>query len=274
MTEFKISGVKNTELYCLKDESPKASCVAVIVHGFAEHCLRYDHVADRLCSEGCAVYRFDNRGHGQSKGKRMDVEDYRDFIEDAHCVVEVATKEHPGLPVFMIGHSMGGFITASYGLAHPKALKGQILSGAATGQPEQMNKFLQMVVSVGSRIAPGLRINSDLSGLLCRDSKVVEDYRNDALVSGKTTLRMYNQFMIKGIDALRKNLTAYNYPCLVLHGQDDGIINYQNSEYFVEHIASEDKTLKVYAGMYHEIFNEYGKESVLNDVVEWMMSRL
>lgn len=274
MTEFRISGQKNTELFCVKDVPPEAVCVVVIVHGFAEHCLRYGYVADRLYSEGCAVYRFDNRGHGQSKGKRMDVEDYRDFIEDTHRVVEIAEKDHSGLPVFMIGHSMGGFIAASYGIAHPKTLRGQILSGAATGQPEQMNWFLRLVVSAGSRIAPGLRVNSDLSGLLCRDNAVVQDYRNDALVSGRATLCLYDQFMIKGIDDLKNNLAGYRYPCLVLHGKDDGIINCKNSQYFVEHISSEDKTLRIYDGMYHEIFNEYGKESVLDDVVKWIKGRL
>ena len=111
-------------------EQPKAA--VVIVHGLCEHFGRYDYVTQRLLEAGYAVVRFDHRGHGRSMGKKVWYDDRTQIVSDTDLFVEEARAQFPDLPVFMIGHSMGGFGAASYGTAHPGKLDGYVLSGAWT----------------------------------------------------------------------------------------------------------------------------------------------
>lgn len=103
-------------------EQPKAA--VVIVHGLCEHFGRYDYVTQRLLEAGYAVVRFDHRGHGRSMGKKVWYDDRTQIVSDTDLFVEEARAQFPDLPVFMIGHSMGGFGAASYGTAHPGKLDG------------------------------------------------------------------------------------------------------------------------------------------------------
>src|SRR4051794_21601302 len=89
--------------------------VVLLSHGYGEHARRYDHVAERLNDEGAVVYAPDHWGHGRSQGERALAEDLEGAVEDLHLVAEQAAGDHPGLPVALIGHSMGGLIAARYG---------------------------------------------------------------------------------------------------------------------------------------------------------------
>ncbi len=149
----KLDVAKGIELFVLKNlvQSPKAA--VIIVHGLCEHAGRYNYVASRLNDSGCSVYRFDNRGHGRSGGERGYIADYQIFIDDAQKIVGIAEEENPGIPLFMLGHSMGGFITASYGVKYPDKLAGQILSGAAvTVQP--IFKIWHLLIITRRRLRP------------------------------------------------------------------------------------------------------------------------
>ena len=98
----------------------------IIVHGLCEHSGRYDYVTAKFNACGYSVYRFDNRGHGRSGGDRGYVNDFNEFIDDAEKIVDMVKKANPKIPVFMLGHSMGGFITAAYGVKYPGRLAGQV----------------------------------------------------------------------------------------------------------------------------------------------------
>ena len=272
--EFKLIGCKNVELQCDKSIVDNPKGVVVIVHGFAEHYGRYEHFVKKLNDAGFSVYRFDNRGHGRSGGKELDLEDYNDYIKDADTVVNCAIKENPNLPVFMYGHSMGGFITTIYGIDYPNKLKGQIISGAATDEPLQMNGFLRGVINFGYKAFPNMRVKNDLSAFLSRDNSVIEAYRKDPLVKSKPTMKFYKQFSIVGIQYLKANMSKYNYPCLIIHGKEDKIILYKSSENLYNSISSTDKTIKIYDNCWHELINEPEKEEVMEDIVSWLKERV
>lgn len=266
----KIKSRDNIDLYFTIDKVDDAKAVIVIVHGLAEHSKRYDDIVNVLNDNGFSCYRYDNRGHGRSSGETLDLTDYNLFVEDADLIVEMAKKDNPNIPIYMFGHSMGGFIAALYGEKYPNKLNGQILSGAATSEPLQINNFLKKVIKIGNMIAPKFRVKNDLSALVCRDENVVKKYRQDPLIHKKTTMRFYNQFIIEGISFLQDNISKYDYSCLILHGKDDKIVSYKSSEYFYNHISSKDKSIKIYDGLYHEIFNEKEKEIVYKDIIEWL----
>ncbi len=107
-----------------------ARAVIVLVHGLGEHSGRYDHVVARLVREGYAVHAIDHRGHGRSDGPRAFIEDMDNAVADVDALVDRAVEAHPGVPVFMLGHSMGGLIALRYAIAHQDRLAGLILSAA------------------------------------------------------------------------------------------------------------------------------------------------
>ncbi len=268
--EGKLKVTEDVALYTEKNlvEQPKAAIL--IVHGLAEHLGRYDYVVEKLNSYGYSVYRFDNRGHGKSDGEKGYLDDFQAFLDDTDKVVEWAKQDNPDLPLFMLGHSMGGYITGGYGVKYPGKLAGQIFSGAAvTVLPIFEN--LRTVDFDGNPREP---VPNALADLICRDKKVVQDYIDDPLVLKETTTKLLGEVFIRGADWLVERMATYLYPCLILHGGDDQIVTPEASRYLYGHISSEDKQLKFYDDCYHEILNESEKDAVLRDIQEWIAARV
>jgi len=261
---------ENVELWYEKNPVDQPKAVAIIVHGLCEHAGRYDYAVSRLNAFGYSVYRFDNSGHGRSGGKRASIENYRHFIDDADKIVDLAGKENPGIPLFMLGHSMGGFITASYGINRPGRLSGQILSGAAV----MVLPMVQGMEDFDFNATPDVPIPNDLSDLVSRDPAVVQAYKDDPLVLKEFTMKLMGEVFIRGAKDVMAGMASYRYPCLILHGGGDQIVTPDASKYFFEHISSTDKELKIYDGLYHEILNEPEKDAVLEDVHRWIDKRI
>ena len=122
--------------------------------------------------------------------------------------------------------------------------------------------------------APDTPIPNSLSALICRDQQVVKDYENDPLVLKETKLKLLTTVFIDGVSWLGENLKNYSYPCLILHGGDDQIVDKASSKYLYENISPEDKTLKIYEDFYHEILNEADQDEVLSDIRKWIEERI
>ena len=266
----KLNVAKGVELFVLKNlvKSPRAA--VIIVHGICEHAGRYDYVASRLNVFGYSAYRFDNRGHGRSGGKRGYIADYQIFVDDTRKIVGIAEEENPEIPLFMLGHSMGGFITASYGVKYPDRLAGQILSGAAvTVQP-----VFKDMASFDYNATPLALIPNTLSDIICRDPQIVRDYKKDPLVIKEFTTKLRGEILIRGAKHIMNSMSTYQYPCLILHGGADQIVTPYSSKYFYDHISSTDKELKIYEGLYHEILHEPEKDTVIEDIHLWIKARI
>jgi len=255
------------ELFFTRDVVDSGRAVVLIVHGMAEHSGRYDYVKDKLNAAGYSVYRYDNRGHGNSKGTRGHLENFNHFIDDANFMVDMVIGENRGLPVFMLGHSMGGFIAAAFGAKYPGKLKGIVLSAAATNSAN-LKQILPPVVP-----DPMIPIPNSLSSLICTDPAVVTAYEEDPLVLKETTLGLLDQFC-KGQSWLNENEAHFHYPCLILHGGGDQIVPAADSKRFYENILSQDKSLKIYDDLYHEILNEPVKDAIIADIIAWINGRL
>jgi acylglycerol lipase len=265
-----VSVGDGVELFASKNPVDHPKAVVVLVHGLAEHSGRYDHVAARLNTFGYSVYRFDNRGHGRSGGERGFIGDYQLFLEDADTIVRGARQENPGIPVFMLGHSMGGFITACYGLKYPDRLSGQVLSGAGVILVPAVKDYEFFDFDA----APHTLVPNSLTASVSRDPEVVKAYVDDPLVLKEFTFKLIGEIAIKGAKRIMETMGAYRYPCLILHGGDDQLVPADASKYFYEHISSGDKQLKIYDGLFHEILNEPEKEIVLEDIHQWIEMRI
>ena len=266
----KLESFDSTELYFKKDipDAPKA--IIVIVHGLCEHLGRYDYLTKRFNEFGYGVYRFDNRGHGKSGGEKGYIDDFMFFIDDANVLVDVAKKDYPDLPLFMLGHSMGGFIAAGYGVKYPNRLTGQILSGAAT----ILLPIFEGLKNVDFNADPRVKVPNDLSSVISRDEEVVKAYDHDPLVLKETNQKLLGETFVKGPAWLEENIKSYTYPCLILHGDDDRIVIAEASKWLFKEISSKDKELKLYKGFFHEILNEKDKEMVIEDIRVWVDKRI
>ena len=146
----------------------------MIVHGASEHSGRYEHVAAALVADGYAVYASDHRGHGRSDGPRAVIDRLANAVADVDRLVSQARAEHPGLPVVMLGHSMGGTVALSYAIRHQERLHALILSGPLAAL-EAAPAPLRMLGRVLSVLAPQLPLISIDASLVSRDPEVVRD---------------------------------------------------------------------------------------------------
>jgi len=268
--ESKINAGEGVELLVSQSlvDNPKA--VLIIVHGLCEHAGRYDYVVSRLNEFGFSVYRYDHRGHGRSGGEKGYLKDFQLYTDDADKIVGMVKQDCPNIPRFMLGHSMGGFITGAYGVKYPRQLTGQIFSGAAV-------ILLPLFADLSSLDFDAVArepIANALGDIISRDREVVQAYADDPLVLKEFSTKLMGEVFIKGAKWLMENMAAYKYPCLILHGGDDQIVVPDASQYLYDHISSADKQIKIYKGLYHEIFNEPEKDSVLEDIHQWILSRV
>jgi alpha-beta hydrolase superfamily lysophospholipase len=254
------------------DTPPRA--VVVLSHGLGEYARRYDHVAQRFAEAGLATYALDHRGHGRSGGKRVLVRDISEYTADFDTLVKIATREHPGLKCIVLGHSMGGGIVFAYGVERPDNYDLMVLSGPAVAAQDQVSPLLAFTAKVLGSIAPGFPAQELDVDAISRDPAVVTAYKEDPLVyHGKVPAGIGRALLQVG-ETMPQRAPALTAPLLVVHGSDDRLIPVAGSHRLVECVGSTDVELKVYPGLYHEVFNEPEREQVIGDVVSWITARL
>jgi acylglycerol lipase len=248
--------------------------VVILAHGLGEHARRYDHVVARFGREGLITYALDHRGHGRSGGKRVLVKDISEYTNDFATLVGIAAREHPGATRIVLGHSMGGGIVFAYGVEHPDDYDLMVLSGPAVAAQNAVSPLLGRVAKVMGVIAPGLPLQALDADAVSRDPAVVDAYNNDPLVyHGKIPGGVARVLLLVG-ETMPQRAPSLTAPLLVVHGSDDRLILAEGSRQLVAAVGSADVELKIYPGLYHEVFNEPEQQQVLDDVVSWINARL
>lgn len=268
MDYLKVSD--GVELRYKRDLVEGAKGVIVINHGFAEHIGRYDYVAARLNEFGFSTYRYDLRGHGMTKSKKGHIDSYENFISDCNSIVNLAINENKDKEIFMLGHSMGGLVTCMYGLTYKDKLKGQIFSGPAVNTLPPAKGMNGKLLKMLSKVMPNKTIKNVVEDKICSVPSVVEDYKKDPLVLKEATSKFYYEFLIESVKFVNEHISEYNYPCLILHGEEDSVVPVEVGKYLYENISSEDKEIIIYKGLYHEILNENEKDEILETIEEWL----
>ncbi|MDR2024622.1 MAG: lysophospholipase [Hungatella sp.] len=263
-----ISSFDGTKLYLNKEVPEAARGAAVIVHGLCEHQGRYDYFAELFHKAGIATYRFDHRGHGRSEGERTYYDDFHELLDDTNVIVDMAIRENPDIPVFLIGHSMGGFTVSLYGAKYPdKRLRGIITSGALT------KDNMGLISNVPKDLDPHTKLPNELGAGVCSVAEVVDWYGKDPYNS-KTFTTGLCYALCQGIAWFGEAVGRFEYPILMLHGEKDGLVSAQDTYQFFAAAPSKDKQMKIYGGLFHEIFNEYCRDEVINDVLHWIEARI
>lgn len=273
--EGTLKGVRETEIYYqywLPVGEPNAALL--VVHGLAEHSGRYMNLVDHFVPQGYAVYGIDHLGHGKSEGERVYVDRFTDFTITLKTYFDRIREWQPGVPIFIICHSMGGLITAAYLLEHQHELAGAVISGPSVIVPDTISPAIILVSKVLSVILPkvGL-VQLDAEGI-SRDPAVVTAYVGDPLVhTGKTTARLGAE-MIKSMQLIKAQGAAIQLPIMILQGSEDKLVDPSGAQILYDLVSSADKTIQIYDGLFHEVFNEPEHEQVLADVSAWLGAHL
>jgi alpha-beta hydrolase superfamily lysophospholipase len=274
-TERTFAGVGGVPIvYDVWTPDTTARGVVVLSHGFGEHARRYDHVARRFGESGLVVYALDLRGHGRSGGKRVYLRDITEYTRDFHTLVGIAAAEHPNLDRVVLGHSMGGGIVFAYGVEYPDNYAAMVLSGPAVDSQAAVSPMMVFLAKALGKIVPGLPVEKLPTDEISRDPDVVAAYNADPLVHhGLLPVGIARALLGVG-DTMPQRAPALTAPLLVVHGEQDKLVPVDGSRRLVECVGSKDVQLKVYPGLYHEVFNEPEQAAVLDDVAAWIEGRL
>ncbi len=245
--------------------------VVVIVHGYGEHSNRYLHVADGLIRNGYAVSTFDLRRHGQSEGQpRTFVRSFDEHPDDLAEYLDRVRDRHPGLPLFLFGHSMGGTITTLFTMTRQPDIRGLLLSGATLKLSDKYSPALIALAKIVSLLLPKLPLLKLDAGAVSRDPEVVSAYESDPLVYRGGVPARTGAEMNRAMEQIQRGMEAVAVPLLIMHGTTDLLTDPEGSSQLYDRAGSGDKELKLYEGLYHEILNEPEKERVLADMVDWL----
>jgi len=254
---------------------PGGSAASVIlIHGFGEHAGRYEHVGAYLNSIGLDVYGYDHRYHGESDGERGYILAFDHLIEDLHDFVAHTREKIGDRAPFYLGHSMGGLTLARYVAEYQPETPGLVFSGTLMAIPDSVSPVLLALAPLLSKLFPRLPAATLETAALSRDPKVVAAYESDPLVNHGSIKARTGTELNLSVQKARAACARITAPAYILHGDADRLAPVEGSKYLHEHIASQDKTLCIYQGGYHEQFNDLEKEKVLNAVGSWILKRI
>jgi acylglycerol lipase len=254
----------------LPEGSPRA--VVVICHGVNSHGGQHAWTAGQLVAAGLAVYAVDLRGRGQSEGERFYVEDIADYVADVRGLIAIAKERHPGLPVYLLGHSAGGVVSCTLALDHQDEIDGLICESFAFQVPAP--GFALAAIKGLSHIAPKLGVLTLKMKDFTRDPEALAVLEADPLTKDESQPAATVAALVRADERLHDNFEQITLPVLILHGTEDHATVCRGSEYFHAHAGSADKTLKLYEGHYHDLLNDIGKEAVMADILGWIEARL
>jgi acylglycerol lipase len=243
--ESEFSGAGGVRIYWqswLPGDRPRASIV--LVHGASEHSGRYEWTATQLVAAGYAVYALDHRGHGRSGGPRALIDRMDNAVADVGTLVDIAAGEQPGAgPPLLFGHSMGGCISLAFATRRQDEIDALILSAP---------------VAALEAASPAQRI----AGVAAYDADPLNYH-------GKLPARTVHELATE-VGRFPESLQSLTLPLLVMVGTGDTLVPPAASELVYEKASSEDKTIKRYDGLYHEIVHEPERDQVMTDLTGWL----
>jgi len=272
-----ICGVNSCKLFYQRfrqtERAPK--CSVLLVHGFGEHVGRFYHVIEELIENGCDVHTIDLRGHGLSGGPRSDGR-FEDFLNDIGQLHRVALAASPTLPVFLYGQSMGGMLVLAYALLDKeRRIRGVIATApwlrlAPSVQPKWWKVSL---LKLGWPLFQEFLLSSNVDPCsLSSVDGVASAAINDRLVLPFITVRLAFQ-IIHGASQTLKNAQNLQAPLLLFHGSSDQLTDALASAEFADAARSDDKTIRIFEGAYHEIHNDVDRSQLFFEVNKWLDDR-
>jgi acylglycerol lipase len=249
-----------------------------LVHGLAEHARRYDAFALRLNAAGIELIAADLRGHGKSPGERVWIKSFDDYLLDTDALLNAADTIAPlKIPLFLMGHSMGGAIAALYAAERlpesGRKLAGLILSSAALKPPADAPRWKLKLGGLISRLMPHFPALTIDPSTLSRAHGVVEANRRDPLVHHRPIPARTAAQIVAAMRRIAARRTSIDLPLFVFHGTIDALTNPDGSREFEANTGSADTTLLILEGSYHETLNDLDRDRVIKALIDWTLVR-
>ena len=261
MHEGWFDGSEGRIHYSRWEPTGAARRIVQIVHGYAEHGGRYAHVAEALAGRGAAVYADDHLGHGRSDGERALITDFAHVVDDLMSLASIARSEHPGIPLVLVGHSMGGLLSGLVAERRPEQVAGIAFCGAVIGDWDWARQVLA---------EPELPHIPFDPLALSRDPEVGAAYAADPLVYHGQYKRALLEAEVAALDRFQEGIDRLTMPVLFLHGTEDPFVPYSRSLQAVRDMPSGDVTVHVYEGGRHEVLNEINRGEVIGHLLDWV----
>lgn len=279
-SSFTYPSVDETQIVAYRWDPEVAPRAAVqITHGMGEHARRYDHVARKLNKAGYVVYAQDQRGHGAtaSAGDLGDLGQagWTGLVDDIGLLTAQIRAQHPGLPVILLGHSMGSFAVQQYLLDHSESVDGVVLTGTAVIDLLEPALDLDQPLDLTMFNAPFQPARTDYDWL-SRDEAVVDAYVADPKCGFGIDTRSAKEMFIGArrladpaqVAALRPGLPVY-----IAVGEADpvngGLTVLQPLVDRLRQAGLTDITVATYPAARHEILNETNSAQVIGSLIEW-----
>jgi acylglycerol lipase len=252
---------------------PQAARVVCLVHGFAEHSARYDHVARALCARGYRVHAFDQRGHGESEGPRNYTPSFGALLDDIARFVACVRALEGDRPLCLFGHSMGGLEVARVLCERRVEVAVGVLSGPAL-HITPPGRLLTALVRMLARVAPRTPIPQGLpASALSHDPEVVRAYEADPLISPRASARLAVE-LVEAAATAAEGAERIEVPLLIVHGEADALCDVEGSRRFHARLDPARAELITYPELYHEVLNEPQWQQVLDDICGWIEKRV
>ena len=254
------------------DPAVKLRGVVIVVHGLGEHAGRYDHMAQQLNAWGFAVRGYDQCGHGESNGARGSLPTDTRLLDDlADMVDSTRARMRKGLPLIMLGHSMGGLVVGRFVSLKMREVDGLVMSSPALNAG--MNAFQKFLVSILPKVAPDLRVGNGVKPqFISHDPAVVAAYKADPLVHDRISARLARFIADTGPQTVAL-AAQWAVPTLLLYAGDDRLLNPQGSRDFAAAAPKDVVTTQCFDALYHEIFNELDAKPVFAALKQWLDQR-
>jgi alpha-beta hydrolase superfamily lysophospholipase len=267
-SEF-LSGSDGKSIFTRQWTPAVARGALVIVHGFGDHSGRYSNLAIELAGRGIQVTAYDQRGHGRSPGRRGHVARWSQYRTDLEWLLDRVRGEHPNLPLFLFGHSMGGLVSLEF-LLQPRPVSGAIISAPPLDPSGVANPFLVGLAYLLSGILPWFRVPLPLHAAdLSRDPSAVAAFQADPLTFHQASARWGTEILA----ARKRVLTSpesIRVPILFAHGEADRIAAIQGTRHFFDRLVCRDKELRTYPDAYHELHSDLNQQQVVTDYTDWL----
>ncbi|WP_084398051.1 alpha/beta hydrolase [Henriciella aquimarina] len=257
--------------YAWRVPAPRANLL--LHHGYGEYAERfvesYSRLIPTLNAKGFSVFAYDAEGHGRSPGPRGSMD-----MMKAVAIHQAARKALADAdePLFLMGHSLGGLVTAASVSDAPDGAAGVVLTNPAL--EIELSPVLKVIAGVVAAVAPHARLTPQLENdAISRDPEVIAAYDADPMVINEAPTARVGTTALRLIKKAWAQFPDWTVPVLVLHGDADRIVPVEGSRRFFDTIASADKKLEVFEGGYHELLNDLERERALAAIISWLDAR-
>lgn len=255
-------------------QANNSRAVLLLQHGYGEYAQRYaqqySQLIGHLQAQGISVYAIDLHGHGYSSGQRGQV-DVAQAVQDHFAARRILAAQQ--LPIFLMGHSLGGLVTASSVVQQSEGIQGVILSSAALDM--KVPAPVRLLSQPLAKFLPSVTVQPPIKAkYLSRIDAQVNNATNDPLMYHGSVPLQFGASLAKVSHANWPHYKNWTTPVLLMHGTKDKLVPYRSSTRFMDTIAASDKNLYTVKGGYHELLNDIGHEETLAQLLHWLIQRL